>query len=91
MSYSKVIPIGSEGALTLSEAGGVATLEISLAEKAGGGDVAGFLSAVASVGVKISAIQLMDAGLGLAAAKFPSLAAEIALVQAAIDAEVKTL
>lgn len=87
MSYSKVIPVGSAGSLTISEAGGVASLALALAESVGGGSVAGIATAKVSAEVDVSALMLMDAGLGLIEAKFPAFAAEVALVKAALDAE----
>lgn len=91
MSYSKVIPIGNAGSLNISEAGGVAKLDIAIAESLGGGNIAGVAKASVAIGVEVSALLLMDAGMDLAASKFPQFAAEIALVKGALDAEAAKL
>lgn len=87
MSFSKVIPVGSVGQLEISEAGGVATLKATLAQSAGGGSMEGVAKASASIELDVSAKQLIDAGLELAAAKFPMAAAAIEGAKAMIDAE----
>lgn len=85
--FSKVIPIGAAGSLTISEAAGVASVVLALSESIGGGSTAGVAKGSVSAQVDVSAVQLIDAGLGLAAIKFPSFAAELALLKAAVDAE----
>ena len=88
MSYSKVIQLGSVGSITISESAGNASVALSLNESVGGGDVKGFAKASVSVAVDVSAQELIDAGLALAEAKFPTAAAEIAGVKAIIDAAI---
>ena len=88
MSLSKEIKLGSIGTLTISESSGVATLAISIAESVGGGDVAGFAKVGASVNVQLGVQELIDAGLALAAAKFPSAAPEINGLKAIMDAAI---
>lgn len=91
MSYQKVIPVGSIGSMSITEQGGVATLAISLADSAGGGNVAGFLKAKATVEADVSALMLMDAALDLLAAKFPAGASAIQMLKALVDSEASKL
>ena len=91
MAYSKVIQIGSAGQLSITEAAGIATVQVSLSEAVGGGSVAGAVKASVSAEVSISAMELVDAGLALAEAQFPSVASLIAAAKTAIDAEVAKL
>ena len=88
MGFSKVIPIGSAGSLSLNESAGGFSAVVSLQESVGGGAAAGAAQAKASIEFDIAGKQLMDLSLDLLAAKFPSLSAEIALIKAAADAEV---
>jgi hypothetical protein len=81
----------SLGPVSISESAGVATVSISQSIQAGGGSVAGFVSAQLSASAQVSAIMLIDAGLKLAAAKYPSLAVEIAAIQGLVDSEIKNL
>lgn len=87
MGFQKTIPIGSAGQVDLSEAGGIATLKVSLAQAVGGGSMAGVAKASASVEVDVSAAQLIDAGFELAKAKFPSVALLIDEAKLLVDAE----
>lgn len=87
MGYSKLIPIGSAGQLSIAEAGGVAQLQLSLSESVGGGSVAGVAKGSVSASIEVSALELVDAGLGLLESKFPAVASIIAVLKAAIDAE----
>jgi hypothetical protein len=77
--------------LAFSEAGGIGKLALTAAASVGGGSTAGVVQFKNTTEVDVSAIQLVDAGLKLAAAKLPQFAAEIALIQAAVDAEVAKL
>lgn len=90
MSYSKVIPVGSAGSLTISEAAGEGKLVLSVAEAAGG-SLVGVAKASINVEVDVSVAALVDVGLALAEAKYPSAAALIAGIKGIIDAEVATL
>lgn len=87
MSFSKIIPLGSAGQITISEEGGAGSIALSISESVGGGSIAGVAKVKASVEVDASLLQLVDAGLLALEAKLPSLAAAIALLKAAIDAE----
>ena len=87
MGFSKVIESGKLGSVTVSEEAGVVSLVGSLDSSVGGGEATGIVTIGASVSVKMSAKQMIDIGLELAATKFPSVASEIALAKAAIDAE----
>lgn len=87
MAFSKVIPVGSAGALVLSEDAGVASISVSLKEALGQGALAGVASGSVSAQVSVSAKELIDAGLELIAAKFPSAAPLIEGLKSAIDAE----
>lgn len=87
MSYSKVIPIGSMGSLTISEAGGDAKLSLSISDQAGGGPIAGVAKVSASVSADVSVQMLVDAGFELAKVKFPQFASEIDMAKGLIDAE----
>ena len=84
MAYSKQI-----GPVLISESAGVATVSVS--ETAGGGSVAGFVTASLSAQAQVSAIELVNVGLALAAEKFPAAASLITGVQAIVDAEVAKL
>jgi hypothetical protein len=89
--FQKVIPVGEAGQVSITEQGGVATVKVELAQKVGGGSVAGVVSAKVSAELDISAIQLIDAGLALLKAKFPAAASIVDGAQAIIDAEVGKL
>ena len=91
MSYSKQIKVGSLGTLTVTEAAGAVTLSVSLSDALGGGEAAGVAQASVSAQVQLSAKQLIDLGLDFAAAQFPSVAAVVKDVQAAVDAEIAAL
>lgn len=86
--FSKVIPIGTAGSLVISEAGGIANLKLSVSEALGGGSVAGVAKAALSAEVDVSALMLIDAGLGLLESKFPSASPIIATIKALVDAEI---
>lgn len=75
------------GPMEISEAGGVASVSISLSEALGGGSMAGVVKASLVAKAEVSAVQLMDAGLLLLAGKFPAFAAEIGALKALVDAE----
>jgi hypothetical protein len=91
MSFQKVLIQGDVGSVQISESGGQACISASLSAAAGGGNLKGVASVSASISVNVSAIHLMDAGIDLAASKFPQFAAEIALIKAALDAEAAKL
>lgn len=74
------------GPVLISEAAGVVTISLALAETVGGGSLADVAKASVSASAEISAIQLVDAGLMAAESKYPSLAIEIAALKALIDA-----
>ena len=84
---SKTLYSGPAGSVSVSESGGVVSLSGSLSSSAGGGEAKGVASVYASVTVSIGAEQVLDMGLDIAAAKYPALAAEIALIKAAANAE----
>lgn len=87
MGFSKVIPVGSAGSVSINEQDGVASVKVTLSQSAGGGEIAGFAKASLTAEIDISAQQLIDAGLELAKVKFPSAAALIDAAKAGIDAE----
>lgn len=68
MSFSKVIPIGSVGSLTLSEAAGVASVKVSLSENIDGSMV----KAVASAEVDVSAADFAQLALDFLKSKLPA-------------------
>lgn len=72
------------GPVTISEEAGIVTVSASAA--LGGGAVAGVASVQASI--TLSAVQLLDAALVLAEAKFPTVATEIAALKVMVDAEI---
>lgn len=86
MSYSK-----SWGPLSISESGGIATVAVSASASVGGGSVAGVVQASVSASAQISGVELVNAGLAIAASKFPAIAGEIAALQGLIDAEIAKL
>ncbi len=88
MAFSKTLISGVNGSVVISEDAGVATVKASAIGSFGGGELAGVAKVVASAEVDISAIALVDAGLLLVEAKFPTLAPMVAMLKAAIDAEV---
>jgi hypothetical protein len=90
MSYSKVYPIGTAGSLTIGEVGGVATLTLALSESSGGSFV-GAAKGTVSVQAEVSAIAIIDAGLALLEAKYPSAASILTALQAIIAAEAVNL
>ena len=71
MSFSKVIQIGSAGSLTISEAAGVATVKVAIAENVGGGEAAGVLKAVASAEIDVQAAELAQLALDFLKSKLP--------------------
>lgn len=87
MSFQKVIPMGEYGALTVSESAGAVSLSVSASASAGGGSLAGVASASLSASIQLSAKQLIDLGLDLAAAKFPVAGGLIEAAKAGVDAE----
>lgn len=87
MAFSKVLYQGADGSVIVSEDAGVVKFTAEASVALGGGSVAGALKLHSSNCVELSAAQLMDAGLALAMEKFPSIAAEIAVVKGLIDAE----
>ena len=91
MAFSKVVPIGSLGSLTVTEADAAASVVLAIAASAGGGSLAGVATAKASVEVDASLLQLVDAALVLAEAKWPVAAPEIAAVKAVIDSAAKNI
>ena len=86
MSYSKAL-----GPLTISESAGVVTIALAADASVGGGSVAGVVKASVSAQAQLSAAQLIDAALELAAAKYPSVAIEIQGVKALVVAELASL
>lgn len=91
MGFSKVIPLGSVGQISIQEEGLKGSISLSVAESVGGGSVAGALSVKASVEVDATVIQLVDAGLMALEAKYPSLAGAIVVLKGLIDAEASKL
>jgi hypothetical protein len=91
MSYSKTIALGSAGSLVIAESGGNANVTVSLNESVGGGSVSGFAKATLSAEVQVSGAELINAGLALAAAKWPTLASAVTVLQGLIDTELAKL
>lgn len=91
MSFQKVLVQGPVGSITLEEAAGVAKLSAIGSADLGGGNMKGIVKVSNSTSIEIPAVHLMDAGLDLLGAKFPQFAAEVALVKAALDAEIAKL
>lgn len=83
--YSKQIQAGP-ATINVSESAGIATVKLSMAVAAGGGDVAGFLKSSVSAEVDLSVQQLIDIGFGIAESKYPSIAQYLKLAQTEIDA-----
>lgn len=83
MAFSKTLVSGDLGSVTVSEDGGVASLtaqgSVSLAD--------GAVKLVSSNSVQLDAKHFIDLGFELAASKFPSAAALIAVAKDAVDAE----
>lgn len=88
--YSKIIPIGQAGSLTVTEAEGVAKLVLALSE-ASGGALAGVVKGSVSAEAEVSAKMLVDAALDFLAAKYPSASIIIESLKGIIDAEVASL
>lgn len=88
MSFQKQLFSVGGATGTISESAGNVTLAVTLAENAGGGALAGVATVSGSLSVSFGAKQLIDAGLELAATKFPSVAALIKEAQVLIDAEI---
>jgi len=86
MSVDKVIKVGSAGQIEIVVAAGVATVKVSLAAAAGGGEFAGVLKGSASIEVDVSEKELVDALAALAEKAVPALAPEIAAADAMVDA-----
>lgn len=87
--FQKQYPLGDVGQVSIGESAGVVSISVSASHQAGGGSLAGVASASLSATVQLSAKQLIDAGLDLAAAKFPAAASLIAAAKAGIDAELE--
>lgn len=90
MGYSKKIPVGSNGSLDIEEAAGMASVSFSLSETSGG-SIEGIVLGSVSAKVQVDAKSLIDVGLDLIKAKYPSADALLTGLQAIIDAEVATL
>lgn len=90
MSLSKTITLGSIGSITISEGSGIASLAITVGAEAGGGAIAGFAKVKNTTEVDIEDQILVDAGLEIAATKFPGFAVEIAALKALIDSKLST-
>jgi hypothetical protein len=88
MAFSKIIPVGSAGSLTIAEQAGEAKFILSLNEAVGGGKTAGALKAGVAIEVDVEGKALIDAGFAIAIAKFPGVSAILAQAQALIDAEI---
>ena len=85
--YSKSIPVGSLGQVSISEQGGVATVKVTLSEQAGGNEIKGFAKASLSAELDVDAMALVDAGLVMLEGKFPAVAPLIATIKGIIDSE----
>ncbi len=91
MGFSKTL-VSAEGvSVSISESAGVASLSASLSKSAGGGEAAGIVAVSGSLNLSLDAKHLIDLGLELAEAKYPSVASVIALVKAGVDAEIAKL
>jgi hypothetical protein len=84
----KVLASGPMGSVVLKEAAGVVSLVLASELALGGGSMEGAMKAKLSGELDLDAKILIDAGLELAAAKFPALAMEIMAAKALIDAEI---
>ncbi len=83
MGFSK-----SYGPVSISESQGNFTFAIDDSVKVGGGSVEGVISVSGQGSATLEAGVLVDAGLAAAEAKYPSLAAEIAVLKDMIDSEI---
>lgn len=88
---NKQFQLGSFGAISIAEAAGVFTVQVSIKKAAGGGALAGFLSVEESLKLIGNGAQVVDAALLLAEQRWPALAPEIAPAKALIDAFLVTL
>lgn len=87
MSYSKVVQLGSAGALSISEAGGVAKLSLSIAQSSAA-SLAGVLKGSLTAEVDVDGKVLVDSALDYLSAKYPSASAVILGLKAIVDAEI---
>lgn len=87
MTFSKsfVGPAGSS--LSIEAANGEVKIVASESGELGGGEVQGFLKVKGSAEIDLEDQMIIDAGLDMAAAKFPMVASLIQGAKAAIDAE----
>lgn len=86
MSLSKSVQVGPL-AITVAQAAGIVSLSGALAGSLGGGSAAGVAQGKLLGEIDVSAKQGADLALALLAVHFPDLSAEIAVVQAAVDAK----
>jgi hypothetical protein len=77
--------------LEVAVSGGIVSLNASLSQSLGGGQVAGILSGTASLGVQLGAQQAADLALAVLEARFPTLAVEIEVVKKALDSELASV
>jgi hypothetical protein len=90
MSFSKTIPIGSAGALTISESGGVGAVALSLSE-ASGGSLKDVVKGSVNVSINLSGIILLQAASAVLSSQFPAEAALISGLESIIQSAVTTL
>lgn len=87
---NKTIALGSMGSLVLSEAAGKVSAVITLAEQTAG-SIPGAGKASLSASVELDGQAIIDVGLELLVAKFPSAAGLIEGLKAILDAEIKNV
>jgi hypothetical protein len=90
MSYSKTIPLGTVGSIVIAEASGNATVTLALTELSGG-SFPGVAKAVVSAEVEVDGKTLIDLGLALISAKYPSASAIITGLEGIINAGVASV
>lgn len=71
MSFSKVIKLGSNGSLTVSESQGVAKIAFALSDALDAGAVGQVAKATVSAELDVSALDLAQMGLDLIKSKLP--------------------
>lgn len=89
--FQKVISLGDKGSIVVKEEHGIASIELVIAESAGGGSAEGVAKVSASAKAEVGIKQLIDLGLDLAKSKFPAAAGLIDGAKVAIDSELDKL
>lgn len=86
MSYQKQFQEGPVS-ITISSDGATASIDASVSASLGGGAVAGAVSVSNDTKITVEDQILIDAGFGIAEAKWPSVAPFLKAAQAEIDAQ----